>query len=69
LLIVEDELQLSLTKLGWHWYVNIMYYLMPKEDQRVMNGMVVDKLKNPGRSFVKRELLYPVIPQNLAAQA
>lgn len=66
-LIVEDDSQLSLTKLGWYWYVNVMYYLMPKEDQLIMNGMVVDKLKNPGRSFVKRELLYPVIPLKAAA--
>jgi oxygen-independent coproporphyrinogen-3 oxidase len=27
-----------------------------------MNGMVVDKLKDPGRQFSKRELLYPIIP-------
>lgn len=66
-LIVEDESSLSLTKLGWYWYVNIMYYLMPKEDQLVMNGLVVDKLKDTGRSFVKRELLYPIIPLKAAA--
>lgn len=61
-MVVEDDRQLRLTKLGWYWYVNIMYFLMPKEDQMVMNGMVVDKLKHKGRSFVKRELLYPMIP-------
>ncbi len=61
-LVIDDGAHLSLTKLGWYWYVNIMYYLMPKEDQLVMNRMVVDKLKNPGRTFVKRELFFPVIP-------
>ncbi len=66
-LVAEDETTMSLTKLGWYWYVNIMYYLMPKEDQLVMNGIVVDKLKDTGRSFVKRELLYPVIPLKVAA--
>ncbi len=66
-LVEEDDTQLSLTKLGWYWYVNMMYYLMPKQDQMVLNRMVVDKLKNPGRGFVKRELLYPVIDLKVAA--
>jgi hypothetical protein len=29
---------------------------------KLMNGMVVDKLKDPGRHFSKRELLYPIVP-------
>jgi coproporphyrinogen III oxidase-like Fe-S oxidoreductase len=66
-LVVDDGATLSLTKLGWYWYVDIMYYLMPREDQLVMNGLVVEKLKNPGRSFVKRELLYPAAPLATAA--
>lgn len=58
-MVTESEREYSLTKLGWYWYVNLMYYLMPKADQMAMNGMVVSNLKNPGRSFVKQELLYP----------
>jgi oxygen-independent coproporphyrinogen-3 oxidase len=61
-LLIENETELSLTKLGWYWYVNIMYYLMPKDDQQVLNRIVVDKLKDTGRNFVKPELLYPVFP-------
>ena len=61
-LVVEDDDSMALTKLGWYWYVNIMYFLMPKADQLLMNGMVVDKLKDPGRHFSKRELLYPIVP-------
>ena len=61
-LVVEDEDSMALTKLGWYWYVNIMYFLMPKADQLLMNGMVVDKLKDPGRHFSRRELLYPIVP-------
>lgn len=60
-LVMEDNTQIFLTKLGWYWYVNMMYYLMPKEEQMVMNRLVVDKLKTPGRGFVKRELLYPTM--------
>ncbi|WP_321949537.1 coproporphyrinogen-III oxidase family protein [Paraburkholderia sp. J10-1] len=60
--VTEDDTSISLTKLGWYWYVNIMYFLMPTADQLLMNGMVVDKLKDPGRKFSKRELLYPIMP-------
>ncbi|MGN6648450.1 coproporphyrinogen-III oxidase family protein [Trinickia sp.] len=61
-LVVQDDVSLSLTKLGWYWYVNVMYYLMPHADQLLMNGMVIDKLKDPGRRFSKRELLFPILP-------
>ncbi|OBR54064.1 coproporphyrinogen-III oxidase family protein [Paraburkholderia tropica] len=60
-LVTETETSLSLTKLGWYWYVNVMYYLMPREDQLVMNGIVVSQLKDKERRFVKQELLYPTI--------
>jgi hypothetical protein len=33
----------------------------------VLNRMAVNKLKDPGRGFVKRELLYPVIELKVAA--
>lgn len=58
-MVIEDDTNMFLTKLGWYWYVNIMYYLMPKQDQLVMNSLVVKQLKDPNRSFIKRELLYP----------
>jgi oxygen-independent coproporphyrinogen-3 oxidase len=61
-LIAEDGESLFLTKLGWYWYVNLMYFLMPQADQRLINGMVLDKLKDPGRRFTTRELLFPIVP-------
>lgn len=61
-LVGEDETSLFLTKLGWYWYVNLMYFMMPHADQRLMNGMVLDKLKDPGRRFSSRELLFPIVP-------
>ena len=61
-LVTEDDTSLSLTKLGWYWYVNLMYFLMPRADQLLMNGMVIDHLKDRGRRFSKRELLFPIIP-------
>lgn len=68
-LIEEDDLTLRLTKLGWYWYVNIMYYLMPKSEQIAINSFVVRKLKEPGRRFEKEELVYPVIPIGTATDA
>jgi oxygen-independent coproporphyrinogen-3 oxidase len=59
-LVFESDTSLSLTKLGWYWYVDLMYFLMPHADQLLMNGMVIDKLKDPGRRFSKRELLFPI---------
>ncbi len=64
--VVEDDTSLALTKLGWYWYVNLMYYLMPNADQLLMNGMVIDKLKDPGRRFSKRELLFPLVSAQVA---
>ncbi|PMS35796.1 oxygen-independent coproporphyrinogen-3 oxidase [Trinickia symbiotica] len=66
-LVTEDESSLSLTKLGWYWYVDIMYFLMPKADQLLMNALVAQRLQDPGRSFTKRELLYPVVSLSSAA--
>jgi coproporphyrinogen III oxidase-like Fe-S oxidoreductase len=66
-LLEEDATSWRLTKLGWYWYVNLMYYLMPAADQKALNALVVDQLKDGGRSFVKQELLYPVIPLKRAA--
>ena len=61
-LVKDSGERLEITKTGWHWYVNMMYYLMPQADQKVMNALVVDKLKDRGRRFDKRELLYPGVP-------
>lgn len=64
--VVESQNSMALTKLGWYWYVNLMYFLMPKADQLLMNSVVVDKLKDPGRKFSRRELLYPIAPHGVA---
>jgi coproporphyrinogen III oxidase-like Fe-S oxidoreductase len=57
-LIEESENSFKVTKLGWYWYVNMMYYMMPKPDQMIMNRMVVDRLKTPGREFERSELFF-----------
>lgn len=57
-LIKETPDRFEVTKLGWYWYVNMMYYLMPHHDQLVMNNIVVEKLKHKGREFTREQLLF-----------
>ena len=33
-LIDENETSYKLTKKGWYWYVNLLYYLSPKSDKK-----------------------------------
>ncbi|WP_192903136.1 hypothetical protein [Photorhabdus khanii] len=44
--------------MGWYWYTNIMYYLMPEADQMAMNQFIVDQLSKPGKFIAKKELIY-----------
>lgn len=57
-LITEDPDKIHLTKLGWYWYTNIMYWLMPEADQIAMNRFITEQLKTPGKFIAKKELLY-----------
>lgn len=57
-LIVEDDNFLTLTKLGWYSYTNIMYWLMPEADQNAMKRMITEQLTVPGKFIAKKELMY-----------
>lgn len=35
-LIIETTKEYKLTQLGWYNYVNLLYYLSPKEEQRAL---------------------------------
>ncbi|EGK4775218.1 radical SAM protein, partial [Salmonella enterica] len=48
-LIQEDAFSLKLTKMGWLWYANIMFYLMPEIEQKILKKIVHEELKVPGR--------------------
>ena len=56
-MLVETENSYSLTKYGWFWYVDLMYYLMPSEDQKCLDGFVFSKLKDTDRILTKKEVL------------
>ncbi|EJF82655.1 hypothetical protein [Bartonella rattimassiliensis] len=57
-LIVEDNDSWQLTKLGWYWYINIMFWLMPEEDQHILKAFIAKKLDETGRFIAKKELMY-----------
>jgi oxygen-independent coproporphyrinogen-3 oxidase len=57
-LIIETGTHLELTKLGWLWYSNIMFYLAPESEQEILRKLVFEKLNTPGRNITRDELIY-----------
>lgn len=39
-LLSGDNDTISLTRDGWHWYTNIMYYLSPEEERSALNELI-----------------------------
>jgi len=56
-LLVETKDEFKITKIGWYWYVNIIYYLMPEDDQKILNSFIVSQLKDTGRYLTQKEVL------------
>lgn len=50
----------ELTKAGWYRYVNMMYYLMPEQDQMSLNAVVVEQLNVAGRELTPEQILMKV---------
>ncbi len=48
----------ELTRLGWHWYVNMMVYLMPKNERALLNRLVVSQLTSGERHMNISELRF-----------
>ncbi|WP_197494826.1 hypothetical protein [Gallibacterium genomosp. 1] len=57
-LITEDKERFYLTKLGWYWYTNIMFWLMPESEQIAMKHFVAKHLNTEGKFIAKKELIY-----------
>lgn len=57
-LIYEQEEEYRLTHLGWLWYSNIMFYLMPESEQDILKKLVFERLDTPGRDITQDELIY-----------
>lgn len=56
-LVVERPDRYELTQVGWYWYVNVMYYLMPKRDQRLLNRFIAQRLQEPGRRIEVEQIM------------
>lgn len=48
-LIQEDHFNLELTHLGWQWYANLTYFLLPQLDQNIIDSFIDDMLNAPIR--------------------
>lgn len=48
-LVSETENEYKLTHDGWNWYVNLMYYLSPAKEQRILDQFIEKKSKEKGR--------------------
>ncbi|WP_459205894.1 radical SAM protein [Pseudomonas sp. MLB6B] len=57
-LITETKTTYSLTHLGWLWYSNLMFYLMPQSEQEHFKNLVFQRLSTPGRVITESELIY-----------
>ncbi|VVD96369.1 coproporphyrinogen-III oxidase family protein [Pandoraea soli] len=57
--LVDDAAEsYRLTRLGWHWYVNMMVYLMPSRERAMLNRLVVTQLAPGERSMDISELRF-----------
>lgn len=57
-LVIETATSFELTKLGWLWYSNIMFYLIPASEQEILKKIVFEKLSANGRDITRDELIY-----------
>jgi coproporphyrinogen III oxidase-like Fe-S oxidoreductase len=57
-LVIETATTFELTKLGWLWYSNIMFYLIPENEQNILKKIVFEKLSVNGRDITRDELIY-----------
>lgn len=57
-LVRETAHTYELTRLGWHWYVNMMVYLMPKRERAMLNRLVVNQLAPGERTMDLSEIRF-----------
>jgi coproporphyrinogen III oxidase-like Fe-S oxidoreductase len=48
-LILDRGDRLTLTRMGWYWYAELMYFLMPTAEQAVLDGFIAEKAAEPDR--------------------
>lgn len=43
-LVIESQNDLQLTRLGWQWYSNLMFYMLPQPDKDIINNYVAEMM-------------------------
>jgi coproporphyrinogen III oxidase-like Fe-S oxidoreductase len=57
--LVEDRgPEILLTRRGWEWYVNLMYFMMPRSQRQILDGFIVHSLGQPGRELTTSQVVF-----------
>ena len=59
-LLTANGSQLNLTLDGWHWYTNIMYWLLPNLERVAVDAMIKQALATRGRDIEETAVPFPV---------
>ncbi len=57
-LVTDRANEIVLTRRGWEWYVNIMYYMMPQSQKDLLDGFIVHHLSQKGREMTKEQIIF-----------
>lgn len=57
-LVQDAGSEIVLTRSGWQWYVNIMYYMMPASQKLLLDGFIVHHLGQRGREMTKEQVVF-----------
>jgi oxygen-independent coproporphyrinogen-3 oxidase len=53
---VDDQYRLTLS--GWHWYVNMMYYALPRSQKAALDAFIVRQLRQKGRELTLEQVVF-----------
>lgn len=56
-----------ITRLGWDWYVNMMYYAMPRSQRAILDGFIIHCLRQPGRELLTEQVEFRFPDPRVAA--
>jgi coproporphyrinogen III oxidase-like Fe-S oxidoreductase len=57
--LVRDDGDLyRLTMDGWEWYVNMMYYSMPPSQKAILDALIMQNLRQPGRRMTAEQVVF-----------
>ena len=66
-LIHDDGDAWRITRTGWEWYVNMMYYAMPKSQKAILDAFIIHCLRQPGRMMTTEQVEFRLPDPRVAA--